>query len=159
MKMVLKQKVWIPSVLALGTLGTLLYFAFPPTPTDKHGRGPEDAVIAYENAVIQEDGATIKQVATDSLAKEISQTLDIPLGQGKQNDFSIPKTYVLKKYEITSKDYWISIRWPSGNLQMGDDYHVVFTEDEWKLERATPKAFRIITEGLEPEIIRGGVNE
>lgn len=147
-------KVWVPALLFLVFLSSIPLWVGEDR-EDKHGREPHEVAVMFENAYLQLNGSSIRDLATPAYAKKLADILDISLTQGSQNNRKIPEDWVIEEYRLDSDHYLIHLIYVDDLGQSGSYLRVKRVNDEWRVESIRPIQFDIEIKGLEPRIIRG----
>src|SRR5690606_15330947 len=101
-------KVWVPALLFLVFLSSIPLWVGEDR-EDKHGREPHEVAVMFENAYLQLNGSSIRDLATPAYAKKLADILDISLTQGSQNNRKIPEDWVIEEYRLDSDHYLIHL--------------------------------------------------
>jgi len=153
-----KKWVWIPAALVAVSLGTAPLW-WPDDLEDKHGRTPQQLPVITENALLQEDGATLKKIGTPAYLKEITEVNEIPLQQSKKNERNI-SPWTMQEYKLDEETFLYHIQWVTDfHVRTGGFYKVKKMNDEWRIERVPSSKFDLMVQGIEPTIIREGDND
>lgn len=154
-----KSKVVVPVILFVTIFPSLfvaLFFGIrSDIRKDEHKREPHEVVVMLENAILQGNGALIKQLATSEYAKQMADTLDISLKQGNQNNRALPDNWVMEEYKVDDNHYLYRLMWVDEKGQNRDYLRVKRVNDEWRADGLRPEQFELEIKGMKPEIIRG----
>jgi len=120
---------------------------------DKHDREPHEVAVMFENALMQGDGALIKQLATPEYAKRIANTHDI--SQGSQNNRTLPDHWVMEEYEVDENHYLYHLMWEDETGQTRDYLRVKKVNNEWRAEVVQPDRFKSEVKEIKPRVLLG----